>query len=152
VIGGCLSVADSSKSPVVKKKTAPNPAKSLESKMRPSFEHTTLKLFFFPSSVTAFSTMLNFPSTRFTTSCSHPEDFVNTSTDFCEAAIKFRVNARLAPAAAVARRKSRRFGNECIELLLGNLRTLAVPFGMRTSGKFRKYAVGRPSEFAHSSF
>ena len=40
--------------------------------------------------VTAFSTMLGMPSTLLTTSCSKPDDFVNTSTLFLPAAFQLR--------------------------------------------------------------
>src|SRR5262245_40444090 len=119
VIGGFLSVPVSVKSPVVKNSIAPNPAYSLDSKMRPSFEHCTSQPFFLPISVTAVSQMLCLPSTRLTTSCSQPEDFVNTSNDFCGDAKTCLLSARLAPAAAVVRRKSLRFGVIFIAFLLG---------------------------------
>src|SRR6185312_14105207 len=81
-IGGFLSVPTVVRSPVVKNATAAYLWKSLESKTRPSLVQVTLKPCLLPSDVIACSTMLSLPPTRFTTSCSHPDDLVKTRTDF----------------------------------------------------------------------
>src|SRR3954464_4907492 len=81
-IAGFLSLPTVVRSPVVKKSTAAYLWKSFESKIRPSLLLVTPKPCFVPSEVTACSTMLGLPSTRFTTSCSQPEDLVKTRIDF----------------------------------------------------------------------
>src|SRR5437764_1766922 len=85
-MGGFLSVPTVVRSPVVKKSTAAYLWKSFESNTPPSLLAVTLKPCFSPREVTACSTMLSLPSTRLTTSCSQPDDFVETSTDFLPAA------------------------------------------------------------------
>src|SRR5437868_10993538 len=85
-IGGFLSVPIVVRSPVVKKTAAAYLWKSFESKTRPSLVQVTLNPCLSPSEVIACSTMLSLPPTRFTTSCSHPDDLVKTRTDFFLAA------------------------------------------------------------------
>src|SRR5262252_6112798 len=94
--------------------------------------------------------MLGFPSTRFTTSCSKPEDFVNTSTDFGGAAGRRFASASPAPVTAAVRRNSLRPVIPYIVVLL-NLPSV-VAFGMRAAGKRREGIIARPAKFAHAHF
>src|SRR5258708_6138884 len=84
-IGGLPSVPSVVRSPVVKNTTAAYEWNSFESKIRPSLVTPTLNPCLFPRSLTVSSTRLGFPPTLFTTSCSQPDDFVNTSTDLFDA-------------------------------------------------------------------
>src|SRR6267143_3472981 len=86
-----------------------------ESKMRPSFVNTALNPCLFPRSFTASSMMLGFPSTLFTTACSNPDDFVNTSTDLMDAPTRRFESASPAPVSAAARRNSLRLENSFME-------------------------------------
>src|SRR5215469_14911486 len=106
--GGFLSVPGVVRSPVVKKSTAACLGRSLESNTRPSLVAVTAKPYFLPSEVIVCSTMLGLPSMVFTTSCSKPDDFVNTSTDFFSAPKKSVGKAILAPAMAAAFMNRRR--------------------------------------------
>src|SRR5215471_16711659 len=121
-IGGFLSVPGVVRSPVVKNRTAACLRKSPESKTRPSLVAVTSKPCFVPSKVIPCSTMLGFPSILFTTSCSKPDDFVNTSTDFFSEPKKFVGRAILAPVIAVAfmnpRRLKPRLSRVFIDILL----------------------------------
>src|SRR5713101_2831405 len=114
--------------------------------MRPSLVTPTLYPCRFPRSVTASSTMLGFPSTRFTTSCSHPEDFVKTSTAFSFAASSRFESASPAPVSAAPRRNSLRLESEkmFMEFLL------VVSFRMLAAGKFFEHAILGPSQLAHA--
>src|SRR6267142_3620651 len=116
--------------------------------MRPSLVTPTLYPCRFPRSVTVSSTRLGFPSIRFTTSCSHPEDFVKTRTVFSFAAGSRFESASPAPVSAAPRRNSLRLGLEkmFMEFLL------MVSFRMLTSGKFIEYAVLGPSQLSHARF
>src|SRR4029077_19715023 len=116
-IGGFESVPVVVKSPVVKKSTAACFRKSFESNTLPSLVEVTSKPCFFPSTATAESTMLGLPPLIFTTSCSNPEDFVKTSTDFFSAANRHWGTAKLAPAAAPVRKNCRRLRNSVIRNL-----------------------------------
>src|SRR5207253_8517068 len=100
----------------------------------------------FPSSVTVSSMMLGFPSTRFTTECSNPDDFVNTSTDFSDAAARRFENASPAPVSVAARRNS-------LRLEIAFIPCLSVKsFRVLATGETCKHAVRRPSQFFHSHF
>src|ERR1700730_5313591 len=116
--------------------------------MRPSFVTPTLKPCLFPRSVTASSTMLGFPSIRFTTSCSQPDDFVKTSTFFSLAARTRFESASPALVSAASRRNSLRL--EVERIFMGFL--LVVSFRMLATGKLFEHAVLGPSQFAHSCF
>src|SRR5713101_2217735 len=102
--------------------------------MRPSFVTLTLYPCLFPSSFSVSSTILGFPLILLTTSCSNPEDFVNTRIDSLVAASKRFESARPAPVSAVARRNSLRLGNALISL--GCARPDA-----RSRGNFRIYIL-----------
>src|SRR2546430_5614667 len=114
--------------------------------LRPSLATLHLNPCLLPSSVTVSSMMLGFPSTFFTTACSNPEDFVNTSTDFSDAAASRFENARPAPVSVAARRNSLR------------LEIAFMPFPSRMSfrvfatRKICEHAVRRPSQLFHSQF
>src|SRR5207248_1149678 len=108
LIGGFLSVPVCVRSPVVKNKTLWNERNSGESKILPSFDVSVWKPCFLPRSVTTVSTMLNFPSLRFTTSCSKPEDFVNMRRDFDLAKVSWTGNVAAALASAAVFKKTRR--------------------------------------------
>src|SRR6266702_1716567 len=85
--------------------------------MRPSFVTLTLYPCLFPSSFTVSSTILGFPLILLTTSCSNPEDFVNTRIDLLVAASKRCESERPAPVRAAARRNSLRLKNALIDSL-----------------------------------
>src|SRR5882762_11970286 len=89
-----------------------------------------------------------FPSILFTTSCSHPEDFVKTSTVFSFAASSPLESASPAPVSAAPRRNSLRLelDNGLMEL------PLVVSFRMLATGKLFKNAVLGPSQLAHACF
>src|SRR5216684_653474 len=116
--------------------------------MRPSLVTPTLYPFRFPKSVTASSTMLGFPSIRFTTSCSHPEDFVKTRTSFSFAAKSRLERASPAPVSAAPRRNSLRLelDNRFMEF------PLVVSIRMLATGKLFEHAVLGPSQLSHSCF
>src|SRR5258708_13127935 len=86
--------------------------------MRPSLVTPALNPCFFPSSLTVSSTRLGFPSTLFTTSCSQPDDFVNTSTDLLDAPLNRFESTSPAPVSVAARRNSLRLENAFIPSLL----------------------------------
>src|SRR5258708_38692440 len=113
-IGGLPSVPSVVRSPVVKNTTPAYEWSSFESKIRPSLVARTLNPCLFPRSVTVSSTRLGFPPTLFTTSCSQPDDFVNTSTDLFDGPISPFESARPAPVSVAARRNSRRLVNSFI--------------------------------------
>src|SRR5260370_39121294 len=114
--------------------------------MRPSFVTPTLNPCLLPRSLTASSTMLGFPSTRFTTSCSQPEDFVNTSTDLFDAPSNWSESARPAPVSVAVRRNSLRLEIAFMPSLL------VMPFCVLAAWETSKHAVGRPSQLFHSHF
>src|SRR6266478_9035845 len=116
--------------------------------MRPSLVTPTLYSCRFPRSVTASSTMLGFPSILFTTSCSHPEDFVKTSTVFSFAASSRFESASPAPVSAAPRRNSLRLE---LDIRLMEL-PLVVSFRMLATGKLFEHAVLGPSQLAHACF
>src|SRR5439155_24701459 len=112
--------------------------------MRPSLVTPTLNACLFPSSVTVSSMMLGFPSTLFTTACSNPEDFVNTSTDFSDAAASRFASVRPAPVNVAARRNSLRLENVFIPSLS------VMSFRVLATRKTGKHAVRRPAQLFHS--
>src|SRR6266478_8224036 len=116
--------------------------------MRPSLVTPALYPCRFPRSVTASSTMLGFPSTRFTTSCSHPEDFVKTRTFFSFAASSWFESASPAPVSAAPRRNSLRLESEKMFMEF----PLVVSFRMLATGKLFEHAVLGPPQLAHSCF
>src|SRR6266849_6232826 len=112
--------------------------------MRPSFVTPTLNPCLFPSSVTVSSMMLGFPSTLFTTACSNPDDFVNTSTDFSDAPSKRLESASPAPVNVAARRNSLRLENSFMKS------SSRVPLRMLATGKTCKHPVRCPAQLSHS--
>ena len=142
-MGGLPSVPIVVRSPVVKKTTAAYLWNCVSSKIRPSFVTPTWNPCLSPRAVTASSTMLGLPSTRFTTSCSKPEDFVKTSTDLCGAAGRRLPSARPAPVTAATRRNSLRPAVVCAVVLI-NLFSV-VSFGVRAAGKRREGIIVCPA-------
>src|SRR5229473_2675558 len=114
--------------------------------MRPSLVTPALNPCFFPSSLTVSSTRLGFPSTLFTTSCSQPDDFVNTSTDLLDAPLNRFESTSPAPVSVAARRNSLRLENAFMPSLL------VMFFRMLATRKTCKHAVCRPSQLFHSHF
>src|SRR6202521_6484972 len=114
--------------------------------MSPSLVTPALNPCLFPSSLTASSTRLGFPPTLFTTSCSQPDDFVNTSTDLYEATSSGFESASPAPVSVAVRRNSLRLENSIMKSLL------VVSFRMLATRKTGKHAVRRPSQLFHSQF
>src|SRR5260370_17511434 len=114
--------------------------------MRPSFVTPTLNPCLFPSSVTVSSMRLGLPSTLFTTACSNPEDFVNTSTDFSDALGSWLESASPAPVSVAARRNSLRLETAFTTSLS------VISFRMLAARKTDKYAVRRPAQLSHSYF
>src|SRR6267378_7263347 len=92
--------------------------------------------------------MLGFPSIRFTTSCSHPEDFVKTRTFFSFAASSWFESASPAPVSAAPRRNSLRLESEKMFMEF----PLVVSFRMLAAGKFFEHAILGPSQLAHARF
>ncbi len=114
--------------------------------MRPSFVTCTLNPCLAPRALIASSTMLGCPPTRFTTSCSQPDDFVNTSTVLFDAANSRLESARPAPVSVAARRNSLRLVNSFMPPLS------VMPFRMFATRKTCKHTVRRPSQLSHSHF
>src|SRR5213595_629574 len=114
--------------------------------MRPSFVTPTLNPYLFPMSLTTSSTMLGFPPTLFTTSCSQPEDFVKTRTALLLAPSKRFESVSPAPVNDAARRNSRRLDNAFMPSLL------VMSLRMFATSKTCKHAVRRPSQLFHSHF
>src|SRR5260370_18000566 len=90
--------------------------------------------------------MLGCPPTRFTTSCSQPEDFVNTSTDLFDAPGNRLESARPAPVSVAARRNSLRFVNSLMPFLS------LMSFRMFATRKTSQYAFLPPAHLPHSYF
>src|SRR5690242_7534895 len=149
-MGGLPSVPMVVRLPVVKKTTAAYLWNCVSSKIRPSLVTPTWNPCLSPRAVTASSMMLGLPSTRLTTSCSKPEDLVNTSTDFCGATGRRFARASPAPVTAAVRTKSLRPVIASFVVLL-NLRAV-VSFPMRAAGKRPGRIVSCPSKFAHALF
>src|SRR2546423_1430327 len=114
--------------------------------MRPSFVTPTLNPCLFPMSLTTSSTMLGFPPTLFTTSCSQPEDFVKTRTALLLAPSKRFESVSPAPVNVAARRNSRRLDNAFMPSLL------VMSLRMFATSKTCKHAVRRPSQLFHPHF
>src|SRR5260370_16930748 len=114
--------------------------------MSRSFVTATLNPCLVPSSVTVSSMRLGLPSTLFTTACSNPEDFVNTSTDFSDALGSWLESASPAPVSVAARRNSLRLETAFTTSLS------VMSFRMLAARKTGKYAVRRPAQLSHSYF
>src|SRR6267143_1106116 len=114
--------------------------------MRPSFVTPALNPCLFPISLIVSSTRLGFPSTLFTTVCSNPEDFVNTSTDLFDAPSSGLESASPAPVKVAVRRNSLRLENSFMKS------SSRVPPRVFATGKTCKHPVRRPSQFSHSFF
>src|SRR6266849_7294008 len=114
--------------------------------MRPSLVTPTLNPCLFPSSLTVSSTRLGFPPTLFTTSCSQPDDFVNTSTDLLDTPGNRFDSASPAPVSVAARRNSLRLENAYMPSLL------VMPFRMLAPRNPFEFTVLRPSQSSHPRF
>src|SRR5260370_42537594 len=114
--------------------------------MPQSFVTPTLNSCLLPILVTAWSMMLGFPSTLFTTACSNPDDFVNTSTDLFEAPSSGLESASPAPVKVAVRRNSLRLENSFMKS------SSRMPLRMLAAGKTCKHSVRRPFQFSHSHF
>src|SRR2546426_3744450 len=95
--------------------------------------------------------MLNLPSLRFTTACSNPDDFVKTSKDLDDGNASGLGKVMAALASAAVLRKCRRFAGLFMMISWG-LVLSGVAVGVRTAGKSRKDAFGRPAQLAHADF
>src|SRR5882724_1876558 len=123
--------------------------------MRPSFVAFTSNPCFAAKPRTHFSTTLGFPGVVLTTSCSQPDDFVNSRTDFLLAADRRLDNARPALPIATVRRNSLRLAASVVILffssaLVPEVLMLLIP--MLAPRKPLKCIVTIPSQFAHALF
>src|ERR1700730_1036157 len=90
--------------------------------------------------------ILGLPCTLFTTACSKPDDFVNTSTDLFDAPSSGLESASPAPVKVAVRRNSLRLENSFMKS------SSRVPLRMLATGKTCKHPIRRPSQFSHSHF
>src|SRR5713226_5514458 len=90
--------------------------------------------------------MLGFPLTSFTTSCSNPEDFVNTRTDFSFAPSRRLESANPAPVRAAVPRNSLR----PVMALMNFLSTMLVR--MLAAREGLEDVVSCPAQLPHTGF
>src|SRR5260370_41506606 len=90
--------------------------------------------------------MLDFPLIRLTTSCSNPEDFVNTRTDFSFAPSRRPGSANPAPIRAAVPRNSLR----PVMALMNFLSTMLIR--MLAAWEGLEDVVSCPPQFPHSGF